>query len=181
MRSSMALRLLGEAVELVAGAGDRQPAGEIAGHDGLRRSGHGVDTVEHASADEESAGEPEHNDQRERPAPGVGNDAVEPLALLEVAPDQEPKAARQLDDLDQRVMFRAFRRLEPAIGGLEPARMVEDARLQRADIAGEPFPGRRGDEVEARAGTPRAQIDDDDQSPEAAFAVLPGQPADFAR
>ena len=30
IRSSMALRLFGKAVELVAGAGDRQPAGKIA-------------------------------------------------------------------------------------------------------------------------------------------------------
>ena len=46
-----------EPVELVVGAGDRQPAGEIAGHDGARRLGHGIDAVQHAPRDEESAGE----------------------------------------------------------------------------------------------------------------------------
>ena len=85
--------VVGEAVEFVAGAGNRQPAGKIAGHDGLRRSGHGIDAVEHPPADEETAGKAKHDDQRERPASGIGNDAVEALALLEVAADQETKPA----------------------------------------------------------------------------------------
>ena len=71
-------------------------------------SGHRIDPLEHASADEEPAGEPEHDDQRERPASGIGDDAVEPLALLEIAPDQQAEAARQLDNPYQRPMFDAL-------------------------------------------------------------------------
>ena len=173
------VEMLGEAVELVAGAGDRQAAGEIAGHDGLRLVGHGLDAVEHAPADEEAAGEPQHDDQRQRPLPGIGDDAEQPLAFLEIASDQKAEAAGQLHHLHQRAMIAAFRRFEPAIIGFEPARMIEHAGLQRADIAGKPFAGRRGDEIKARSRPPRAQIDDDDQTSDAALSVLLAQPGDF--
>ena len=167
--------MIGKPVELIAGAGDRQAAGKIAGHDGLRRLGHGVDAAEHAPADEEAAGEPEHDDQRQRPLPGIGNDAEQPLALLEIAADQEAEAAGQLHYLYQRAVLGALRRFEPAIVGFEPTRMIEHARLERADIAGEALPGRRRDQIEARTRSPRAQIDDDDQPPDAALSILLAQ------
>ena len=92
-------------------------------------SGHGVDAVEHAAADEESAGQPEHDDQRERPASGIGDDAENALAFLEVAPDQQAKAARQLHDLHQRAMLGAFRRFDAAI---EAFRASPDDRARPA-------------------------------------------------
>ena len=54
-----------EPVEFVAGAGDRQATGQIAGHDGVRCVGHGIDPLEHAAADEKSSGHSEHHYQRE--------------------------------------------------------------------------------------------------------------------
>ena len=65
-----------------------------------------------------------------------------------------------------------FRLLEPAIGGLDPALGLQDAGLERADIAGEPFPGRGGDEIEARSGPARAHVDDADQAPDAGLVIL---------
>ena len=44
-------------VEFVAGAGDRQPLAEIAGHDGAGGLGHGVDAAQHAAGDEQPAGQ----------------------------------------------------------------------------------------------------------------------------
>ena len=174
------VEVIGEAVELVAGAGDRQTSGEIAAHDGLRRIGHGVDALEHAAADEESAGKPKHDDQRQRPLPGMGDDAEQALAFLEIASDQKMKAAGQLDDPDQGAMIAAFRGFEPPIIGFQPAGMIEHAGLERADIAGKPLPGRRRHQIKARARAPRAQIDDDHQPPDAALLVLFGQSVDFA-
>ncbi len=69
---------------------------------------------------------------------------------------------------------------EPAIIGLKPAGVIEHARLQRADIAGKPLPGRRRHQIKARSGTARAQIDDNHQPPDAALLVLLGQSVDFA-
>ena len=51
------VEVVGETVELVAGAGDRQAAGEIARHDRACRLGHGIDALQHAAADEEPAGQ----------------------------------------------------------------------------------------------------------------------------
>ncbi len=72
-----------------------------------------------------------------------------PLALFEVAPDQQADAARQPRHPHQRVVLGRFGLLEPAIGGLDPALPFEDAGLKRADIAGKPLAGRRGDEIKA--------------------------------
>ena len=168
-----------EPVELVVGAGDRQPAGEIAGHDGARRLGHGVDAAQHAARDEEAAGQPEHDDQRDRPLPGGENDVVEPLALLEIAADQQAEAARQLEHAHQRVMLGAFRIVEAAIDRLGPAGVLEHALAEQADIAGEPVAAERGDEIEARSRPARARVDDEDQPPDAALVVLLGQAGDF--
>ena len=58
-----------------------------------RGLGHGVDALEHAARDEKSAGEAKHDHQRDRPAPGVDNDVIEPLALIEIAADEQAKSA----------------------------------------------------------------------------------------
>ena len=99
------VEIVGQPVEFVAGAGDRQPLAEIAGHDGAGGLGHGVDAPQHAAGDEEAAGEAEHDDDRDRPAPGREHDVVEPLALLEIAADQQAEAAGQLEHPHQRVVL----------------------------------------------------------------------------
>ena len=87
------------------------------------------------------------------------HDVVEPLALLQVAPDQQPEAARQLEHAHQRAMrLGAFALVEPAIDGLGPARLSSTPGRQRADIAGEPVAARRRHEIEAGAGPPRRGI-----------------------
>ena len=80
------------------------------------------------------------SDQR----PAAMTMSLQALALLEVAPDQQPEAAGKLDDhAPARGARCAVRVLEPAIDGLGPARLVEHAGGERADIAGEPLAGRR--------------------------------------
>ncbi len=119
------VEVVGETVEFVAGAGDRQPVAEIAFHDVARRLGHGVDAVQHAPRDEEAAGEAEHDHDRHRPTPRREHDVVEPLALLEVAADQQAEAAGQFEHAHQRVVLgtvRIFRLVKPPVGGLGPAR-----------------------------------------------------------
>ena len=69
--------------------------------------------------------------------------------------------------------------VEAAIDRLGPAGLVEHACAERADIAGEPLAGERGDQIEARSRPPRARIDDEDQPADAALIVLLGQAGDF--
>ncbi len=59
---------------------------------------------------------PEHHHERDRPAAGVHDDVVEPLALLEIAADQQAKAAGQLDHPHQRVVLGVVLLADPAIG-----------------------------------------------------------------
>ena len=99
------IEVAGEPVELVAGAGDRQPPGEIAVHDGAGGIGHGVDALEHAAGHEEAAGEAEHDDRRQRPAAGGEHDVVQAIALFEIASDQQTEAARQLEHPHQRAVL----------------------------------------------------------------------------
>src|SRR5262249_40055285 len=83
-----------------------------------------------------------------------------PLALGEIAADQDADAAGQAQHPDQRVVLRRFRILQAAIGGLDPPLRFQHAGLQRTDIAGKSLPDRRGDEVETRPGTARAHFHD---------------------
>ncbi len=168
-----------QTVELVAAPDDRQPAGQIARHDPLRRPGHGVDPLEHPPGDEEAAGEAEHHHDGDRPAAGRHDDVVEPLALVEIAADQKAEPAGKLEHAGQRLMLVLLRFVEPPVGGLRPAGLVEDARRQRADIAGEPLARRGGDEIEAGARPPRAIVDDEDEAADSALAVLLGKAGDL--
>ena len=108
--------VVGEAVELVAGAGDRQSAAKVAGHDGLCGACHRIDPLEHAPADKEPAGEPEHDHQRDRPTSGVSYDGVDALTpLVEIAPDQQVEAGRRLYDAHQSAMLDVLRGLDASI------------------------------------------------------------------
>src|SRR5664280_746721 len=107
---------------------------------------------------------------------------IEPLALVEIAADQQAEAAGKLEHLHQRGMvgmLGGLRFVEPAVDGLGPARIVENARRQRGDVAGERLAGEGGDEIEARTRPPRTRIDHDHQAADAAEPVLLGQPGDL--
>ena len=69
--------------------------------------------------------------------------------------------------------------VEPAIDGLRPAGLVEHAGRERADIAGERLPGRRGHEIKARARTQRAVFQDQHEAAQSADRVLLGQHRDL--
>ena len=57
----------------------------------------------------------------QRPAPGRRHDVEQPLALVEIAPDQQTKAARQFHDPHQGVMLGGVLVVEPPVDGLDPA------------------------------------------------------------
>ena len=153
------VEVVGQPIELVAGARDRQAPGQVAVHDPARRFGHRVDALEHATGDEEAAGDTQHDDDRRATSGRREDDVVQPLALLEIAADQQTEAARQLKHAHQGVMLGVASRLvEAAVGGLGPARPVENAGRQRADIAGERPrpPGWSRDRGSTPAGATRA-------------------------
>ena len=129
------VEIFGEPIELVAAAPDRQPSGEIAGHDPLGGAGHGVDPRQHAARHEDAAAEAEHDDDQERPLRRLGDDAEQPPPLVEVAADQQPKAVGQFGDPHQRAVLGIVVLVEPAIGGLRPAGGRHHAGRERADIA----------------------------------------------
>ena len=143
-----AVQVEGEAIEFVGAAGNRQPARKVAGHDGLRRRGHRFDAIENAPAHEQAARHAEEDDERHRPTPGKRDDVEHPLALFEVAADQQPDTARKPRHQHERVVLSRFGLLQPTVGGLDPALPLDDAGLKRADIAGKALAGRRGDEIE---------------------------------
>ena len=137
----MTLRLTASRSSSSSEPDGRQAAAEVAGHDGARRLGHGVNAAQHAARDEEAASQPQDDDQRDRPLPGGKNDVVEPLPLLEIAADQQAEAARQLEHAHQRVMLGAFGIVEAAIDRFGPAGMLEHALAEQADVAGKPVAG----------------------------------------
>src|SRR5262249_19545392 len=141
--------------------------------------GHGVDPAQNPAADEEAAADPQHHDDSHRPAAGYHDDVVDAFALLDVAADQEMEAAGQFGDQHQGVVLGSFRGIEPAIGGLDPAGPIEDSRLERSHVAGKALPNRSGEQIEARAGTSRADVDDGHKPPDATALVLLGEPIDF--
>ena len=140
IRSSMTLRLTASRSSSSSEPAVGRRPREIAGHDGARRLGHGVDAAQHAARDEEAAGQAQDDDQRDRPLPGGEDDVVEPLALLEIAADQQAKAARQLEHAHQRVMLGAFGIVEAAIDRLGPAGLSSTPSPSRPTLPASPSP-----------------------------------------
>src|ERR1035441_1848787 len=121
MRSSMTLSFRAHRTEPAPGAGAGHPPAEIAGHDGAGGLGHGVDAAQHAAGDKQPANEAEHDHEGDRPASGRQHNVIEPLALVEIAADQQAEAAGKLEHLHQRGMvgmLRGLRFVEPAVDGL---------------------------------------------------------------
>ncbi len=168
-----------EPVELVAGSGHGQSFGEISSHDPLRGLGHGVEALEHAARDEESARKPQHDDERDRAARRGRDDLAHARTLFEVAADEQPEAAGELHHPHQSAVPRDLLVIEPAVDRLGPTAPVEHARRKRVDISGERLAGRRGHQIEARARAQRAVLKRQDQLAQPADRVLLGQPGDF--
>ena len=171
-----------EAVELVAGAGDRQAPREVAPDDALAGRAHGIDPAQHPAADEEAAQEAQEQRDAERPAEGVADQPFEIRAPAAVAPDQQAELPGQDEDAGAD----AARALAAAAGAAR--RHVDPAALPRlrlarpgAEIAGERAEGGAGEEVDAvRVPVGAAPLlDDGDQPAHAARAVLLGQAADL--
>ena len=117
------VEIAGQPVELVIAAG-RSAAARRGRRCMMRLGGvgHGVDAPEHPACDEEAAGDAEHDHERDRPAAGADDDVVQPLALLEIAADQQAEAAGKLHHAHQRVVLGCgVVVLDAAIGGLGPA------------------------------------------------------------
>ena len=110
-----------EPVEFVAAASDRQPAAQIARHDGLRGAGHGIDPPQHPPRDEDAAAKAEHDHDQHRPLRRLGDDAEQPPPFLQIAPDQQPEAAVELGDQHQRAMVGGVLVIKPPVGGLGPS------------------------------------------------------------
>ena len=91
-----------QAIEFIAGAGDKQPPAEVAFDDGPCCLGHGIDPPQHTAGDEQTAGQTKHHHQRHRPSPGRYDDVVDLLAIFEFASNQHAEATRQLKHPDQR-------------------------------------------------------------------------------
>ena len=54
---------------------------------------HRVDATEHTARDEKPADEAEHDHDRSRPFARRGDDVIKPLALVEIATDQQTETA----------------------------------------------------------------------------------------
>ena len=149
-----------EPIEFVAAAPDRQPAGEIAGHDALRGAGHGVDPAQHPPRHEDAAAEAEHDDDQQRPLRGVGDDAEQPPALFEIAADQQPEAVVEFGDAHQRAVVGGVLLVEPAVRRLRPARAWPSRRAAASStLPPNALPAGVGDEIEVGARPQRAVVD----------------------
>ena len=118
-------------VEFVAAAPDRQPAGEIAGHDALGGAGHGVDPVQHPPRHEDAAAEAEHDDDQQRPLRGLGNkESEQPTSFIEIASDQQAETIAEFRDAHERAVIGGILLVEPAVRRLGPANRGHHTRGQ---------------------------------------------------
>ncbi len=138
-----------QAVQLVVAAADRQPLGKIARHDRARGFRHGIDPREHTACNKETAGEAQHDDDRDRPLARGTDDVEKPFAFFQVTADQQAETAGELEHPHQRVMLGAVRIVEPAIHGFCPARRFHHAFGERTDVASQALAVEGGDEIEA--------------------------------
>src|SRR5262249_21635380 len=88
-----AIEVLRQAIELVAGAIERDALGEIAGHDGAAGVGNRLDAPQHAPADGEPGADPEDGEQCDAPQAELAHAGSKAVQVFDVATDDEDKAA----------------------------------------------------------------------------------------
>ena len=155
-------------VDLVMRALERQPAGQIAGHDPLARGCHLVNAAQNVAGNPKRADEA---DERDEPKPDQENPAhaVRELALFfDVAANQQRGAAGHLDrHADRHSMFwRCAPAIASFIAGMQgqgsqvakhaAVRLVTQCLGPLAEIASKLLPGGVDQQVEAVAGLPAA-------------------------
>ena len=101
------------------------------------------------------------------------------VAVLEVASDQKQEATGEFGHKNQRAVVRTVLIVKPPVGGFRPACGSHHPRRQRADIAGDPHPGRGGHEIEVGARPQRPIADGEHQAVQAAPVVDLGDLADL--
>ena len=161
-------------VEFVAGAAHRQALREIARHDLRARVRHAVDALQRVAADREPDDQRTDAHDAERHHQRLPHQQPKFLRLAEIAADQNAQAVVEHEHMRQRHMafLAAFVGIALIAEGLAcPAFLVEHARLQRGDIAGQDLAVRPGDHVEIGARLARPPLQRSQQSVDAAAAV----------
>ena len=102
---------LRQAVELVAGAVERDALGEVAGHDRAARLGDGLDAPQHAAADGQAGADAESAEQNDAPQRQLPHGAGEPALVLDIAADDQHEPARNATAARRR---RGARRAAPS-------------------------------------------------------------------
>ena len=191
------VEVFGKPVELVAGAGHRQPAAKVAAHDAAACLGDIVDALQRARPTKNqitSAAKPHHAERRHQRA---AHDDAEALRLAEIAADQHDHLVRQAEHHGDRgvpvspstgllwlVRRRGDRcvaarvRLRRSAGrrtARRPALGLEHAGLQALDIAGQDAAVGVGDQIEVGAGLARALLDHAHQQRQAAALIGAGE------
>ena len=125
------------------------------------------DALQHAARPEPAREPAENEDDEQRPARRAADHDAQPLALLDIAPDQQAEAGRQHEDAHDRPARAVHGLAGAGIFDLRLARPVECAGRQRLDIAGDALADRRGDEIERGTGRARTALHDIDEAPDA--------------
>src|SRR5690606_10235205 len=105
----------------------------------------------------------------------ASDDGLELQALLEIAADEQAKAARQHIDAHEGAELPVATLVAAPVGDLARAGLVEDTEGHFDHVARQALAGDRGDEIEGGARRTRAPVDDVDEPADAADAVLLGE------
>ena len=108
----------------------------------------------------------------------MNHDVAQVLAFFEIAPDEEPEAARQEKDASQGQMGRAGVVL-PLIGRFDEAGPVDHAGRKRRDIAGQRLPREVGHEIERGSRLLGAAFDRGHELADTARIILLGEARDL--
>ena len=149
---------LRQPVELVAGAGNRQPSGQVARHDAVRRGVDVVDALEHAPGDEQRADRRERGEEDQRDRQRPHHDFLDPAAIAEIVPDKKNEPGRKPVDAHERLVGPVAANVG-AIEDVDEAGPLEHPEGDLLDIAGKRLTRRVGQQIERRAGLPLAHFD----------------------
>ena len=169
----------GEAVELVAGAAQRDAAVEGAGHDGAGGAVDLADAAGDEAGEQPAGGERERGDRGEGPEQGAGEGGVEGGAGLDVAADEEELVLGQAQGEGGDAGRAA------AVGAVEveggPAVVGGDGRRPSRQVAGDAAALCVGEEVDgvALGRVVEARADGAGEGGGAAALVVVGEAADL--